>query len=179
MHVWHGRQREAWAGVCAWLAAAHGGGASNHVSKPSEQPWAALFITQQHSLLRPGACLPPSVLPPKQIRCISEQTARCTEMLPALLPFPLRKWWVDPSQLLQPCSSSANTQKSNSQRKLACFFTLHFHLISLFNATYRKKKKSIKGGVSLSENPNRNASEPFGNLAGVFKRVTPRFRPNL
>lgn len=122
-----------------------GGEASNHVSQPSEQPWAALFITQQHSLLRPGACLPPSVPPPKQIHCISEQTAQWTEMLPASLPFPLRKRWVGPSQLLQPCSSSANTQKCNtqSQRKLACFFTLHFHLISLFNATYRKKNNNF------------------------------------
>lgn len=35
-----------------------GGTASDHVSKPSEQPWAALFIPQQRSLLRPGAfCL--------------------------------------------------------------------------------------------------------------------------
>lgn len=35
-----------------------GGTASDHVPKPSEQPWAALFIPQQRSLLRPGAfCL--------------------------------------------------------------------------------------------------------------------------
>lgn len=53
--------------------------------------------------------LPRSVPRPKQ------QTAQCTEMLPALLPFPLRGWWGDPS-LLHLCPSPTGNQKCTARR---------------------------------------------------------------
>lgn len=118
-------QQAAWSGGPMFVS---GGGfrmASEHISNPSERPWAVLFITE-------GQLLPRSVPRPKHTHSISEQTAQCTEMLPALLPVPLNGWWVDPSQLVQLCPSpTISNQKRNRQRKLPCFFTLHLHLISL------------------------------------------------
>lgn len=67
-------------------------------------------------------------------------------------------------------------QKMQQPEEVSLFLytTFPFDLsLQCYLSKKKKKKKSIKGGVSLSENPNRNASEPFGNLAGVFKRVTP------
>lgn len=158
--------------VCAWRWLRDG-------IRPSIKTFReAMSCTVYYTAAFPSAArrlLPRSVPRPKQIHCISEQTAQCREMLPALLPFPLHGWWVDPSQLLQLCIS--RQWPKMQQGKLPCLFTLYLHLISL--SPVLLVKKSIKSGASLPKNPNRNASEPFGKLAGVFKCVPPRFRRNL
>lgn len=144
MHVRHGRQRDVWA-RCLCLAGRHPTMYQNpqssrellslfHSSVPScgPAPFASFSTTTKTNSLHQWAN-----------NSVYRNAA-------ALLPFPLRRWGVDPSQLFQLCPSPSNNQKCNSQRKSPCFFTFD---LSLSTATCQKinKRQHVSAWKSKQE----------------------------